>query len=181
MIILGVDPGPTQSAWVVYHPGCNPGYMHTPPGRVYQNMIEPNEDFLRRLATNDFYAGHTHAVFERVESFGMKVGVDGFETVFWTGRFFEACLKDGAAGCDRIGRKEIKLHLCQSPRAKDPNITQALVDKFAGVGGMKAAKGTKQEPGPLHGFKKDIWSALAVAVTYAETHQGDETDGKETP
>jgi hypothetical protein len=29
-----------------------------------------------------------------------------------------------------------------------------------------AAVGLKATPGPLYGFKKDMWAALAVAVTY---------------
>jgi len=59
----------------------------------------------------------------------------------------------------------VKLHLCGSARAKDTNIRQALIDRYGG----SAAIGKKAAPGPLYGVSKDVWSALAVAVTAADT------------
>jgi len=43
-----------------------------------------------------------------------------------------------------------------------------LIDRYGGVGGKRAAIGLKASPGPLHGVSKDVWAALAVAVTYAD-------------
>jgi hypothetical protein len=63
-----------------------------------------------------------------------------------------------------VFRRDVKLHLCGSARAKDPNIRQALLDRFGPVG-------TKKAPGPLYGVKSHIWSALAVAVTASETKE----------
>ena len=57
-----------------------------------------------------------------------------------------------------VYRKDVKLHLCGSPRAKDPNIRQALLDKLGPVG-------TKRQPGPCYGVKSHAWAALGVAVT----------------
>ncbi|HET6477318.1 MAG TPA: hypothetical protein VFH93_14740 [Thermoleophilia bacterium] len=45
---------------------------------------------------------------------------------------------------------------------KDANIRQALLDRFGGP----AAVGRKAAPGPLYGIARDVWSALAIAVTY---------------
>ena len=42
------------------------------------------------------------------------------------------------------------------------------IDKFGGS--KETAIGKKANPGPLYGVKKDIWAALAVAVTWAETN-----------
>ena len=65
----------------------------------------------------------------------------------------------------RIGRKAVKIHLCGSMRAKDPNIRQALIDRYGG----SSAIGRKATPGPLYGVAGDVWAALAVAVTHADT------------
>lgn len=117
--------------------------------------LEPNEEVLSLLTPQ------THVVIEGIESFGMAVGRDVFETVFWSGRFAQH-----AGSFDRVFRKQVKLHLCGQARAKDGNIRQALIDRFGGVGGKEVAIGRKASPGPLHGVKSHIWSALAVAVTY---------------
>jgi len=65
---------------------------------------------------------------------------------------------------ERISRRAVKLHLCGSARAKDANIRQALIDRYGG----SAAIGRKAAPGPLYGVSKDVWSALAIAVTYQQ-------------
>ena len=154
MIILAIDPGPTQSAWLT---------LNTDTDGIRNADLSPNEQLLAILhndvapATGDVQ----RVVIEKVESFGMPVGVEVFETVFWSGRFAEA---SRPIRVDRIGRKAVKLHLCGSMRAKDPNIRQVLLDRYGG----SAAKGTKRAPGPLYGFAGDLWSALAVAVTYAD-------------
>jgi hypothetical protein len=44
-------------------------------------------------------------------------------------------------------------------KAKDANIRQALIDKIG-------PQGTKKDPGPTYGISKDVWSALAIAVTH---------------
>jgi hypothetical protein len=39
------------------------------------------------------------------------------------------------------------------------------------VGGS-AAVGRKASPGPLYGISRDVWSALAIAVTYSMQAEG---------
>ena len=84
----------------------------------------------------------------------MSVGVSTFDTVFWSGRFYERLRVRNVV--ERIGRKAIKIHLCNSVRAKDANVAQALRDKYG-------EKGTLKNPGPLFGIATHTWAALAVA------------------
>jgi hypothetical protein len=153
MRILAIDPGPEESAWLIYDSfGLRP---------IAQSGIEENDRLLSRLQEEG--AGRNYSqnplVIEMIASYGMPVGKEVFETCVWIGRFIEAwpCF------CQRFYRNDIKMHLCGSVRAKDANVRQALIDRF-GPGKDKAI-GTKKAPGPLYGLKKDLWSALAVAVT----------------
>lgn len=168
MTVLAIDPGYEQSAWVLFD-GT----------RVVAHAIESNDDFYKRLRPtglgticiiSEGKAWHPTAyVLEQIESFGMAVGKEVFETVFWTGRFFEAACanKDGGAGVHRMPRRAVKVHLCQSARAQDSNVRVALLDQF---GGRERALGKKKTPGPLFGIKSHEWSALAIAVTFHDQH-----------
>ena len=57
-----------------------------------------------------------------------------------------------------IYRLDEKLNLCQDSRAKDANIRQALIDRFAS-GTPNGGKGTKKAPGWFYGFSDDVWQA----------------------
>lgn len=145
-MIVAIDPGSEQSAWVHYADGM--------PARA---EIDANEVLLQRL--RDGMAGIL--VIEGIASYGMPVGREVFDTCIWIGRFMEA-----AGGAELVYRKEVKMALCGSMKAKDSNIRQALIDRY-GPGKDKAI-GKKASPGPLYGISKDMWSALALAVTYDE-------------
>ena len=93
----------------------------------------------------------------------MPVGREVFETVYWIGRFAQAAQP---VEHTLVSRGAVKMHLCGSKRAKDSNIRQALIDRFGG----SAAIGRKADPGPLYGISGDVWSALAVAVTWYDTY-----------
>lgn len=158
MRVLAVDPGPVRSAWVLYDGA-----------KVLMHGHEENrhvKDVLwQRLQEGDA------AVFEQVQSFGMPVGAEVFETVFWTGRFYElTCQSLGIP--NRLPRRDVKLHLCASARAKDSNVRQALIDRF---GGKDKAIGKKASPGPLYGVKADCWQALALAVTWCDLNPNGRT------
>jgi hypothetical protein len=92
---------------------------------------------------------------EMIASYGMAVGADVFQTCVEIGRFVEVA----GEHVSLVFRRDVKMHLCGSARAKDANIRQALLDRLGPVG-------TKKAPGPLYGVKSHIWAALAVAVTY---------------
>lgn len=151
MRVLGIDPGNVQSAWLLLSGG-----------RPITFGLVPNAEVLAAL--REGVLGGDVVVIEQVESFGMAVGRTVFETVHWAGRFTEAAEHRGTLVV-QLPRRIVKVHLCHSNRAKDGNVIQALKDKFGG----DAAVGRKASPGPLYGISRDVWSALAIAVTYDET------------
>jgi hypothetical protein len=159
--VLAIDPGTTQSAWVIV------GASKVP----LEHGIDANEDLVR-LLRNTFNGrfldarahGEMPLACEMIASYGMTVGKTVFETCVWIGRFIEAW---GADRSTLVYRREVKMHLCGNIRAKDSNIRQALIDLYGGD--RSTAVGTKRSPGPLYGVRKDIWAALGVAVTYVNT------------
>jgi len=146
VVVLAIDPGPTESAYVMWSGDQVLAYAKVRNDNLVLLLLNPPREV-------------EQAVIEKVASFGMPVGAEVFETVYWSGVFAHAF---GLARVDRITRNEIKNHLCHSSRAKDGNIRQALIDRFGGP----AAIGKKASPGPLYGLAGDTWSALAVAVTW---------------
>lgn len=158
-MIYGIDPGTHESALVAI----------TESGMVVQAMTVANAELLSHLRA---YAARATClpddvvVIEQIESMGMAVGKEVFETVFWTGRFYEVV---HPARVERLPRRAIKLHLCGSMQAKDANIRQALIDRYGGS--KEAAVGVKAKPGPLYGVKGHEYAALAVAVTWYDQHQ----------
>ena len=150
MKILAIDPGCTESAYVLMDEDYKPLEF----GKFCNQNVKAEA---RRL----FQKHHPdiHIVIEMVVSYGMAVGKEVFETCVWVGRFYEVA-EDGYTSY--MYRKDVKLNLCGQTRAKDSNIIQALKDRFGD-------KGTTKAPGWFYGFKKDIWQAYAVGVTYLDT------------
>lgn len=140
MSILAIDPGTTESAFVVWD------------GKVTDSGFVSNE-VMRHFfnARLSFMQADVIAI-EMIASYGMAVGKETFETCLWIGRFMELAKREPRL----VYRKDVKMHLCQSMRAKDANIRQALIDKLGVVG-------TKKAPGPLFGISGHLWAALAVA------------------
>lgn len=152
MILLAIDPGYEQSAYLLFNGQA-----------VGESAIEPNAQLLARLLSGSWWPGQIGAVaIESLESFGMPVGRETFETVFLTGRIYERA-RARTPRVDRLTRREVKVHLCHSARATDASIRIALIDRF---GGTAQAVGVKAAPGPLYRVKSHLWAALAVAVTW---------------
>ena len=153
MIVIGLDPGSESSAAVVYQDG-----------KVLEHVMAENLALMQWLTVGGGLGnGRAKLVIEKIACYGMAVGAEVFETVFWSGIFARTY---GLDYTDRITRGEVKLHLCRSMRAKDANVRQAILDKF---GGKEVAIGKKANPGPLFGIKSHCFAALGVAITYAET------------
>jgi len=139
-VILAIDPGTRES-----------GFCRFDGRRVHASGVLPNALMLDMCgwSTDDALA------IEKIEAMGMAVGAEVFETVHWSGRFLQAWRDPNSVR--RITRREVKLDLCGSMRAKDPNIRAALID-------MLGEPGTKKRQGATYGVSSHAWSALAVAV-----------------
>lgn len=148
MILTGIDPGCTKSAFVVFDSTKSLILGH---GKL--------ENFDVMLS---FAEGST-VVCEMVQSFGMPVGKEVFETVLWVGRFWECCRW---VGCDfhTLYRQQIKSTLCHSAKANDAAIRQRLID-------LLGPPGKKKTPGVTYGLAGDEWQALAVCVTYVMLYE----------
>jgi hypothetical protein len=153
-MILAIDPGNFESAYAVLDNNLKP----------IEFAKVKNELLLGFLYGDRFRALNvTHFAIETVASYGMAVGKEVFETCIWIGRFFEVIYMNYDNSPVLIYRREEKINLCGSMKAKDANIRQALIDRFGVVG-------TKKNPGWFYGFSGDIWQAYAVGVTYYDMY-----------
>jgi hypothetical protein len=152
MIYLAIDPGPERSAWCEYDSELQ---------KPLDADILDNCDLLSvcRLLNTDSGKPYKNQwlLVEGMACYGMAVGASVFTTVLWSGRFIEA----SQLPWHLVYRKDVKMHLCGNMQSKDPNIRRALLDRFG-------EKGTKKNPGVLYGYKDDMFSALAIAVTYCD-------------
>jgi hypothetical protein len=143
--VLALDPGTDETGWALL----------SREGAVESSGITANDDVVTMLRKQRPGDDGTLAI-EMIASYGMPVGREVFETCVWIGRFMQAWPDPNAVLL--VTRGEVKLQLCGTPRAKDPNVRQALLD-------LLGPQGTKKAPGPTYGVKSHAWSALGVAVT----------------
>jgi hypothetical protein len=145
-MITCIDPGNVSSAMLVMDGQ-----------QIHRRYYEENH-VIRELLRNIVIERRRddHMAIEMIASFGMAVGESVFETVLWIGRFIEVW---GGDQFSKVKRMEVKTAICHNSRAKDANIRQALIDLYGGP--LSVKKG-----GPLHGISGDMWSALAVGITY---------------
>lgn len=164
MRVLAIDPGPVESAW------CVIDSEYREPTRFAK---EPNDVIRRHILVGNYELEADKVAVEMVASYGMAVGREVFETCVWIGRLSEAIRASWWPNSDPelVYRRDIKLHHCGSARAKDTNVRQALVDRFA-PGQPNHGKGTKAEPGWFYGFRADVWQAYALAVYVADQSEG---------
>ena len=150
MIYLGIDPGPVESAFV---------WWDSESERVIR--LESIQVFkLDSITIGPLLKGVDCVSIEWIECFGMAVGQETFRTVAGIG-WFASLLYDRTWSLRLVPRRSVKMHLCNSMRAKDANVRQALIDRFGPVG-------TKKQPGKLYGVATHYWAALGVAVYSAD-------------
>jgi hypothetical protein len=157
MKILALDPGNIETAYCLYeHEG----------DKVIKAAKVKNEEMLEILQEYKDSGEVDIMITERIACYGMAVGASVFSTCIWIGRFIQLWdpLKQ-----EGLFRREVKMHLCNTTRAKDKNVNRVLLDRFGDWTHGKTGKGTSAHPSQLYGFNNDMFAALGVAVTYAET------------
>jgi len=167
--ILAIDPGNKETGWcVVDSVTLKPIEIGKTDNTELITAIE-NMLFIHQSSTGE---NTIDVVIEMIASYGMPVGKEVFDTCVYIGRLVELC-RQYKAKCTLIYRKDEKMTICHSMKANDATIKQALVDRFA-YGEKNYGKGTKANKGWFYGFKADIWSAYAVAVTYSDMKELDQ-------
>lgn len=160
MNLLAIDPGNEESAAVQFGEQGIVGFWKATNEEARRNIYRLVDESLGP----DGAAGSRryHLAIEMIASYGMPVGREVFETCVWIGRFIEAW----GGPYTLVYRRDVKMFLCGNNAAKDANIRQALIDRY---GGKDKAIGKKKAQGPLYGISSDVWSALAVGVTWMGT------------
>lgn len=159
MIIFSVDPGTERSAWCLFNAETK---------TLERSGLCPNDELLAAI-------GEIRAqvmVIEMFKSYGNVMGDSVLQTCVWIGRFIQQWVNKNILGeYALMPRKAVVTHLCMNPRANDSNVRQALIDRFSAGKGKDVAVGSKARPGPLYGVKNDIWSALAIAISWNDLNQ----------
>lgn len=146
--ILAIDAGTVETGY------CIVGFDTLKPQKFGKIANEEVLGIINTLSDKDV------VVLEQFKSYGMAIGQSTIDSIQWNGRFIQRALDKGMR-VDMVARMEEKICLCNTSKAKDGNIRQALIDRFGEVG-------TKKNPGFFYGFAKDAWSAMAIAVTWSD-------------
>ena len=171
MRVFAIDPGNIESAFVVYYGDTGEIVAK---GKVSNAQLEHmirrpmQADDGHNATHNAIFDCDTHCI-EMVASYGMAVGASVFETCVAIGRFAR-CLEEMGKTAELVYRRDIKLHHCGQARAKDSNIKQALIDKYA-KDTPNHGKGNNKNPGFFYGFSADVWAAFALAAFKVESER----------
>jgi hypothetical protein len=155
-VIMAIDPGDTHSA-----------YCFLVNGEIADKGKVENEVLLKMLEIKEsakmggVEISDAELVIEWIQGYGMTVGQSVFETCRWVGKFEHAWGRPVTL----MGRKAVKSHLCNTTKAGDPHVREALIDRFGGQ------RGKAKQKGVLEGFSGDMWAALGVAVTFMDTRK----------
>lgn len=157
--IVGIDPANVETAAVI----CEWESMH-----VWWKCKEKNKLMLNLIVDKilelECHGHDVEIAIEGLQSYGQPVGASVFETAYWIG-YMQCRFDRYDFDHELIFRSEEKKYICNSPRANDTMIRNALIEIFAPYD-SNHGKGSKAKPGFFHGFKRDIWQAFAVAYTY---------------
>ena len=146
MTIIGIDPGPEQSAY------CLIGNDYRP----HRAAKVDNSELLEIVAALE---ESTYLAIESIQSYGAPVGRETFETCYQIGRIQQAATSTGKS-FTLYPRPEYSKAICGCQRVNDAVLRQALLLRFGG----------DRKGEPLHVLKgcSDKRSAFAVAVYHLD-------------
>jgi hypothetical protein len=181
-IILSIDPGPEYSGLVIYQNGtvCAAGDIHN---EIIGSFLDGYHFFDSITHGYIKIAECTGCVIEDIVFQGQMVGKSVFETAKKIGDFRTAWRIRRDFEAKLMPRNDVLNYLCGSSHFRDPKtgrlkrltdskVKRAIMAKFPETGGGASPQiGTKKQPGPLYIMKglKHAWSALGLAITFAET------------
>lgn len=161
MNILAIDPGNIESGYSV----INEDFVPLEFGKM------ENEALLEALPEMICKYGAYHVVIEMIGHYGtgLAAGKTVFDTCIWIGRFTQFLFDLGIKRnfVEYVLRKHYVTVLTGSPKAKDSNVIQYLIDRFA-PDTPNRGKGTKKDKGWFYGFHADVWQSYALAVFYMD-------------
>lgn len=159
-IILAIDPGPKESAFVIMSKNKIYGFVKIENRKIYSAIKNILWEY-RSIEIDKM-------VIEMIASYGMPVGKSVFETCVWIGRFICRMEGNSKVNYEFITRQAVKMHYCHTLRGvKDANVNRVLIDKYAS-NDSNHGKGNKKSPGFFYGFQGDIFAAFAVGALYFE-------------
>lgn len=155
--VLGLDPGPAESALVEYDAEARAVLVHrkAPNEHVRATMLPL---LVVRCPPGVLVIETPHA----------RGGIERqavMDTCIEVGRVVEVWRRL-AGDAHHIWRETVKRAILGSAKGTDAQVRAALLDRWGGV----SAIGRKASPGPLYGLRGDEWAALAVAVAWADAH-----------
>ena len=149
ILILGIDPGPQESAYFVLEDG-----KITPSRAYFAN------DQLLGLLGSAKASGICRIAIETLQNYNAPMSGDTINTVKWVGRFIQQALCSGfeeEVDVREYVRPSIKAFLVGTASCNDVAVKRALECRYG-----YARKGQPLEG--LKGAKDHQWAALAVAT-----------------
>lgn len=131
--VLGIDPGPEESAAVEVRGGA-----------IVSSVNFKNEDIRALLAM----VNPEHTYIEGFQNYGTPPGGSSIKTMYAIGGFVLVC-REEKRNYQLVVRPEIKRHLCGTVAANDATVRSALLMRY----GKEKTKG----------ITTHLWAALAVA------------------
>lgn len=171
MTILAIDPGTTQSGYVL---------MDAETYRPLEHGKVDNTALAEKLRSRAWKHTFETVVIERVASYGMPVGREVFETCEIIGYFRALCEVYHGIQPKYVYRRDEKITICGSPKANDATIRHALIDRFA-KHDFRTGKGTKKNPDFWHGFAQDEWAAAAVGICWLDMEKAKSAAADSSP
>lgn len=152
MIVLGLDPGPTNCGAVLYDTEYRRVCLAWKSLTVADALVGAGAEGAIRPGL---------VAIERVQSYGIA-GASLLRTAEVGGMLYHAASRAGSSVV-WLYRREVLRGLDVTGKGnRDSLVRQRLIEIHGGD--RASAVGTKKQPGPLYGVSSHAWQALAVAV-----------------